>query len=186
MAEVTRVPLQPIASGSLSRLWIGLVVLAVLAALAALWTPRPAVVEVEELSAGTGAFPSETDVVFVNYTGTLDDGTVFDESQSPGWPVPGILPDATPMALDQVVPGFREAILKMQRGGSYKIKIPAEKAYGDAPPPESKVPPGADLNFDVTVIEFMTREEAEQRYAAMISALGQMENPNGAAPGPVQ
>ncbi len=185
MAEVTRVPLQPIASGSLSRLWIGLAVLAVLAALAAWLTPRPVVVIVDEITAGSGPSPTQEDVAFVTYVGKLDDGTVFDESPEPGWPVPGILPDATPMTLDGVIPGFADALVKMQKGGTYNVRIPAELAYGDNPQPGSKIPPGADLNFEMTLVDFMSREEADTRYTAMLQAMGEMGPPMGAPEVPV-
>lgn len=186
MAEVTRVPLQPIASGSLTRLWVGLVLLAVLAALVAWWTPRPAVVSIDELVAGEGPFPSEDDVAFVTYVGTLDDGTVFDEVSGGNWPVPGILPDGAPMELGSVIPGFRDAVLRMQRGGTYEIKIPSDLAYGDTPNPDSPIPAGADLNFQVTLVDFMPQEEAQQRINAIMAAMSQMDPMLGEAPAPVE
>ena len=79
MAEVTRVPLQPIAKGSLAKLWLGLLLVLALAAGLAYWA-MPAGVEVDTLTEGEGPTPSESDVVFVKYTGKLPDGTVFDLS----------------------------------------------------------------------------------------------------------
>lgn len=186
MTKITRVPLPPIAAGSLTRLWLG-VVAALALAVGAVWLALPAGVTVTTLRAGTGPSPGLSDVVFVNYTGKLADGTVFDRSQPPGWPVPGILPDGTALSLEQMIPGFRDALLQMQRGGSYTIVIPAELAYGAEPPEGSPIPPDADLVFDVELLDFLSREEAEQRYAGMMQALQVLEGqaaPGGPEPQP--
>ena len=179
MTEITRVPLQPIGKGSLTKLWIG-IALAVLAAIALAWASVPEGVTIEEVRAGEGATPGPTDVVFVNYTGRLDDGTVFDQSQPIPLPVEGILPPGTPLPLDNMLPGFGEALMKMQRGGTYVAEIPAAKAYGDTPPPGAPIPPGADLNFTIELIDFMPREEFEGR-VQMLQQM--MQQQMGAGPG---
>lgn len=182
MTDITRVPLQPIAAGSLYRMWLG-VAAALALAVGAVWLTLPAGVSVTTLRAGTGPTPGATDVVFVNYTGKLADGTVFDQSQPPGWPVPGILPDGTALSLEQMIPGFRDALMQMQRGGSYTVVIPAKLAYGDQPPPGSPIPAGADLTFDVELLDFLTLAEAEERYARMMQALQTLEGLPGNPPG---
>ena len=176
MTEITRVPLQPIAKGSLAKLWVAIAVV-ILAAAALAWATIPAGVTVEELRAGEGGTPGETDVVFVTYTGRLDDGTVFDQSQP--LPLPpvaaGLLPQGTPLPLDSMLPGFREALMKMQRGGTYVAEIPADRAYGDTPPPGAPIPPGADLSFTIELIDFMPNEEFEQRVQAIQQLLAQQQ-----------
>src|SRR5688572_6886357 len=129
MAEVTRVPIKPISRGSLVMLFTGILI-ALLMAAAFAWFTAPKDVSVDEVRAGAGESPKESDVVFVHYTGKLADGTVFDQSQPIPLPVPGILPEGTPLPLENMVPGFSEAALKMQRGGKYVVEIPADKAYG--------------------------------------------------------
>jgi len=128
-------------------------------------------VSVDTITAGEGDSPTEESVVFVRYTGKLEDGTVFDQSQEANWPVPGILPEGTPLPLGNMIPGFRTALLQMQRGGSYTVTIPSAEGYGSSPPPGSPIPPDADLIFDIQLIDFMTEEEAQQRYQSMIMAL---------------
>ncbi len=180
MAEVTRVPLQPIAKGSLTTLWLGIIVAVLLAGALAWITAHPPSVSVETITAGEGASPQESDAVFIDYVGRLEDGTVFDQSQ-PTPPPPAaiahLIPEGTYMDLAGVVPGFREGIMQMQRGGSYVIEIPAEKAYGSTPPPGSPIPADADLVFDVTLHDFMTPEELEQRISDinMIMMQAQMQ-----------
>ena len=179
MTEITRVPLQPVAKGSLARLWLGVAGAVALAAGIA-WLAMPPGVSVDTVTAGTGDSPQATDVVFVKYTGRLEDGTVFDQSQEAGWPIPGILPDGTALPLDQMVPGFRDALMQMQKGGSYTVEIPSDLAYGATPPPGAPIPPNADIRFDVELVDFMTREEAEARYQRMVGMLQQMQGAPGA------
>jgi FKBP-type peptidyl-prolyl cis-trans isomerase FkpA len=148
------------------------------------WMARPASVDVEETQAGTGAVPKETDVVFINYVGKLEDGTEFDRSQPTPWPIPGIMPEGTPMRLDGVVPGFREAILQMQKGGKYTVTIPAEKAYGANPPPGSPIPPNANLVFEIELVDFMPLADAEAKFQQLQAAMmQQQQGGEGAAPG---
>ena len=162
MTEITRVPLQPIAKGSLVKLWLGILAVLVIAAGLAYWA-MPKGVDVTTVTEGKGATPKEDDIVFVKYTGKLPDGTVFDQSQDIPVPVKGILPEGTPMQLNGVIPGFKEALLQMQKGGTYEIRIPADKAYGANPPPGSPIPPNSDLIFEVEMVDYMAEADAQRR-----------------------
>ncbi len=181
MAEVTRVPIQPIAKGSLTKLWLGVVAAVVLGAGIA-WAAVPAGVTVEEVQAGTGANPGDSDVLFTKYTGKLADGTVFDEWSPPPIPVDGIFPEGSPLFMQNIVPGFREAAGRMQKGGKYLVEIPAEKAYGDQPPPNSGIAPGSDLIFEVELVDFMGEQEFQQRLQ-VLQQMMQMQQAPGAGPG---
>ena len=182
MAEVTRVPVKPVARGSLVMLFLGILIgLAIAGAFA--WYTAPKGVSVDEIRAGTGDNPKATDVVFVNYTGKLADGTVFDQSQPIPLPVPGILPDGTPLPLENMVPGFREAALQMQRGGKYTVEIPADKAYGAEgrinPQTGEGVPPNADLTFEIELVDFMPMAEVERRFQMLQQMMAQQPPPAG-------
>ncbi len=63
------------------------------------------------------------DTVKIHYTGTLDDGSVFDSSTERE-------PLSFKLGAGQVIPGFEEAVLGMNAGDSKKVRIPVEKAYG--------------------------------------------------------
>ena len=174
MTEVTRVPLQPIAKGSLAKLWLG-VLLALLVGAGIAWAARVEGVEVETLTAGTGPSPTATDVVLVNYVGKLENGTEFDRG------------NRVPMGLDQVVPGFAEGITKMQKGGRYRLTIPSEKAYGaeEKRNPQTGqvvIPANSDLVFDVDLIDFKSREEI-MRQQQILQQLQQMQGGAGAGAG---
>ena len=132
-------------------------------------------------------------MVFVHYTGKLEDGTVFDQSQPIPLPVPGILPEGTPLPLENMVPGFREAALQMQRGGKYVVEIPADKAYGAEgrinPQTGEGVPPNADLTFEIELVDFMPMAEVERRFqqaAADDAAAGRRQAQGGAPARPAQ
>jgi len=176
MTEITRVPLQPIGKGSLTRLWIGVLV-AVLLAAGAAWLAAPKFrslnggVTIETLKAGEGASPGATDFALVNYRGTLPDGTVFDEGQQ------------TPMPVNQVVPGFSTALQAMQQGGRYRVQIPADQAYGSDVPPGGPIPPDTDLTFEVDLIEFRTRDEVMQMQQQMMQQQMMQQMMQGQAPG---
>ncbi len=63
------------------------------------------------------------DTVKVHYTGTLEDGTVFDTSV-------GDEPMAFTLGQGLVIPGFEQAITGMKVGESKTVNIPVEQAYG--------------------------------------------------------
>jgi len=63
------------------------------------------------------------DTVKVHYTGKLEDGSVFDTSDT-----------STPLEFTigsgQIIPGFEEAVIGMQPGEKKTITIPSDQAYG--------------------------------------------------------
>lgn len=63
------------------------------------------------------------DTVKIHYTGSLNDGTVFDSSA-------GRDPLAFTLGGGQVIPGFDQAVLGMRKGESKTVNIPADMAYG--------------------------------------------------------
>lgn len=183
MTEIHRVPLQPIAKGSMTKLWLGIAA-AVLIAGGLAWAAAPHGVEVDTLTEGTGPSPGLSDVVFIKYTGKLADGTVFDQSKELPFPTGGLLPEGMPMQVSGVVPGFAEGLQQMQKGGKYRLNIPADKAYGATPPQGSPIPPNADLVFDVELIDFMTEADAQRRFQVLQEMLQRQQQGQGAPSAP--
>ncbi|MBO4721941.1 MAG: FKBP-type peptidyl-prolyl cis-trans isomerase [Muribaculaceae bacterium] len=72
------------------------------------------------LTPGNGKKFNETDKIKVMYKGTHVDGTTFDESKEP-----------VAFAPNQVVPGFKEALLMMSPGAKMIAILPYNIAYGD-------------------------------------------------------
>lgn len=98
----------------------------------------------EVVQPGQGESPKAGDQVTVHYKGTLIDGTVFDSSYDRGAPVT--------FGVDQVIPGWTEALQLMKPGAKYKIYLPSNLAYGDRGAGED-IGPNAALIFDVELIE---------------------------------
>ncbi len=98
----------------------------------------------EVLAEGTGPSPKPTDKVTVNYKGTLLDGKVFDSSYDRGQPVT--------FGVNQVIPGWVEALQLMKVGSKYKLTIPASLAYGDAGA-GGAIGPSAVLQFEVELLK---------------------------------
>jgi FKBP-type peptidyl-prolyl cis-trans isomerase FklB len=89
---------------------------------------------------GTGAQPKATDMVTVNYRGTLIDGTEFDSSYKRGQP-------AT-FPVNGVIKGWTEALQLMKQGSKYQLFIPSTLAYGErAMGPD--IGPNSTLIFEV-------------------------------------
>lgn len=185
MTEITRVPIQPIAKGSLTKLWLGVAAAVALGVgLAVLAMPKG--VSVDVVAEGTGASPAATDVIFVRYTGKLTDGTVFDQSQDIQLPIEGLLPKGTPLPLTRMIPGFAEGAVHMKKGGKYTLFIPSDKGYGAEGSKDQQgnqvIPADADLIFDVELIDFMPEAEFQQRIQTLQQAM-QMQQMQGAQPG---
>lgn len=166
--SVTAVPIRPIRKGSLVKLWVGLALL-VLAAAAIAWAgtsgqqivTTASGVRLQTIHPGTGPSPTATDIVLIDYTGKLENGTVFDTSEGK---------QPIPLPVSGSIPGFTEGLLMMKKGGTYRLWIPSALAYGPAGA-GGVVPPNANLDFTVKLIDI-----------APASALqGQMSHPT--APG---
>lgn len=191
MTDITRVPLQPIARGTLSKLWAGVVAVA-LAAAALAWFTLPPGVKITTIKDGAGATPKAGDLVFIKYVGKLaSNGKEFDRSRSmlqglpPGIP-PGLIPEGSPFEIGQTVPGFNEALQKVQKGGKYTFMIPAEKAYGaeekrNPQTGEVEIPANSDLIFDIEVTEILSPDEAKKRSEQIGAIMRQLQASQGGA-----
>lgn len=67
------------------------------------------------------------DTVKVHYTGTLEDGEIFDSSE-------GRDPLEFTMGTGQLIPGFEKAVLGLKVGDTTKANIPCAEAYGEHNP----------------------------------------------------
>jgi FKBP-type peptidyl-prolyl cis-trans isomerase 2 len=122
-------------------------------------------------------------VVKIDYVGRLMDGTVFDSNEG--------RPPAE-MAVNQVVPGFSEALQLMNKGSTYRVRIPPELGYGSQVPPGAPIPPNATLDFEITLVDAraLTAQEAQQMREMEMMQMQQMQEQmeqmqqQGAAPEP--
>jgi FKBP-type peptidyl-prolyl cis-trans isomerase len=86
------------------------------------------------------------DVVSMNYTGTLADGTVFDSNTLPKFN--HVEPFTFTLGAGQVIKGWDEGLLGMKVGEKRHLVLPPDKAYGASGYPPV-IPPNATLTFDV-------------------------------------
>ena len=104
----------------------------------------PSGLQYSVITEGDGDAPKATDTVTVNYKGTLVDGTVFDSSYDRGEPVS--------FPVNEVIPGWTEALQLMKPGAKWQLFVPADLAYGKEGAGNA-IPPNAALVFDVELLK---------------------------------
>ncbi len=97
-----------------------------------------------QLEKGTGEIrPQLNSIVFVNYTGRLIDGTVFDTTD--GQDLPACF------RVREVIVGWQAALLKMHAGDRYEVFIPAKYGYGSMK--LDGIPAWSTLCFEIELIK---------------------------------
>ena len=109
----------------------------------------PSGLQYEVINEGnTCTYAIATDQVQCHYEGTLIDGTLFDSSIKRGQP-------AT-FGVNQVIPGWVEALQLMPEGAKWKLYIPSELAYG-AQGAGEMIPPHSTLIFEVELLKVLNK-----------------------------
>lgn len=95
-----------------------------------------------DLKEGTGEVVKEGATVTAHYTGAVAaTGVIFQSSHDSGQPIP--------FGLNQVIKGWTDGVPGMKVGGTRRLIIPADQAYGANPPAGSGIPANAALVFDI-------------------------------------
>ena len=106
----------------------------------------PSGLQYKIIKEGTGPKPTAEDRVKVHYQGSLLNGKIFDSSIERGEP-------AT-FGVNQVIPGWTEALQLMPVGSKWQLFIPSDLAYGDGGA-GNDIKPGSTLLFDVELLEIV-------------------------------
>ena len=104
--------------------------------------------KVTELAQGSGVAAKKGDKVSVNYTGALENGTVFDSNVDPKFN--HVEPFQFTLGAGMVIQGWDQGVLGMKVGEKRRLVIPASLGYG-AQGAGGVIPPNATLTFDVQV-----------------------------------
>lgn len=97
-----------------------------------------------DIKKGTGATATATSQITATYTGALaSNGTIFQSSLDSGQPFTASLSGG-------VIQGWTAGIPGMKVGGTRRLLIPAQYAYG--PQAVAGIPANSDLVFDITLL----------------------------------
>ena len=103
------------------------------------------------LTAGTGEVPTATSTVKLMYEGKTIDGKVFDSSFERKEP-------AT-FQVNQVIPGFTEALTHMPVGSTWEVVIPQDQAYGSRD--QGQIKPFSTLIFKIQLISAAKNDQTK-------------------------
>lgn len=108
----------------------------------------------EVIEEGTGVVPVDTDRVTVNYEGQLIDGTEIENSYKRDAPLS--------FRVNEVIPGWTEALVHMPVGSKWKLYIGQKNAYGEREVDEA-IKPFSTLVFTLELlgIENTTNQATE-------------------------
>lgn len=111
----------------------------------------PSGLQYKIINAGSDVKPAAADTVWVNYKGTLLDGTVFDETPEGADPVQ--------LTLNRVIPGWTEGLQLIGEGGKIELYIPSDLGYGENG--TRGIDPNSALifNIDLTKVGKVAAEE---------------------------
>jgi len=177
--SVTAVPIRPLSRGSVLKLWLGLLVLVLLAAGLAWFGTRalqretlPSGVQLQVIEEGEGNMVTPADLVALRYRLTKTDGTLIQDSDDTGQPfVTGT---------EGLFPGFSEGLQRMQQGGRYRLWLPPGQHVQGPLPPGAPFTPEDTLVFDIEVMQIAPGMAAMQQMMGAPGASG----PGGAQGAP--
>lgn len=110
------------------------------------FTPQDSVTELQIIDTvvGSGDEVPQGATITAHYTGALvKDGTIFQSSHDFG--------DAITFPLSGVIAGWTQGVPGMKIGGTRRLIIPAQLAYG-ASSPAPNIPANSDLVFDIELV----------------------------------
>lgn len=130
----------------------------------------PSGLQYEVIKEGTGVKPVASDVVTINYKGTFLDGKVFDSSYD--------RKEAAVFPVEQLIPGWQEALLLMPVGSKWKIYVPYDLAYGEMGMPPH-IQPYSMLIFEMELLKTEVNKQPKQQTQLTPEQLEEMKKKIG-------
>ena len=106
----------------------------------------------QDLQVGDGVEIQSGQSAVVHYTGWLEDGTKFDSSLDRGEPA------VFPIGVGAVIKGWDLGVVGMKVGGTRRLTLPPELAYGDRGT-GGVIPPGATLVFQIQLLDVLSGDQ---------------------------
>ncbi len=106
--------------------------------------------KIEDLVLGSGKAAVKGALITTQYRGWLEDGSEFDSSWSRGKPFQCVI------GTGRVIRGWDIGLAGMRVGGTRRLRVPAALGYGDRQ--VGRIPPHADLHFEIELLEVLTRD----------------------------
>lgn len=94
------------------------------------------------IAPGSGPTPNLSSTVTVKYTGTLENGNIFDQNQT-----------GASFPLSQLILGWQRGLPLIQKGGSIKLFLPPSLGYGCTQ--VGQIPPGSNLIFTIDLLDVL-------------------------------
>ena len=107
---------------------------------------------ITDIRTGDGKEVVKGALITTQYTGKLEDGTVFDSSHERGKPFQCVI------GTGRVIKGWDQGLMGMKVGGIRTLFVPAHLAYGDRQM-GAYIKPGSDLYFEIELLEVLTRDD---------------------------
>lgn len=107
---------------------------------------------IEDLQPGDGKEAVKGALITTHYTGWLEDGTVFDSSREKGRPFQCVI------GTGRVIKGWDQGLMGMRVGGTRKLFVPAQLAYGERRI-GAHIAPNSNLIFEIELLEVLTRDD---------------------------
>lgn len=107
---------------------------------------------IEDLQIGDGKAVVKGALITTQYTGFLEDGTVFDSSYQRGKPFQCVI------GTGRVIKGWDQGMMGMKVGGRRRLFVPAHLAYGERQV-GAHIRPHSNLVFEIELLEVLTRDD---------------------------
>ncbi|WP_454255523.1 FKBP-type peptidyl-prolyl cis-trans isomerase [Pseudomonas sp. Marseille-Q8238] len=108
--------------------------------------------QIQDLHLGDGKEVVKGALITTQYTGYLEDGSVFDSSFQRGKPFQCVI------GTGRVIKGWDQGLMGMRVGGKRKLFVPAHLAYGERQM-GALIKPHSNLVFEIELLEVLTRDD---------------------------